>query len=249
MAATALAERPAAVEILGVPVHRVSMDETLVIFARWLNDDGVRVVVTADSSGVVRAQADEEFRGILLGADLVTPDSSGILWAARRKGARLKERVSGVDLVDRLCALSAEKGHKLYFLGAAPGVAEMAAERMRLAHPGCRIVGARHGYFPGDSDEIVAREIAEKSPDVLLVAMGIPRQEKFIWRARDIIRAKISIGVGGSFDVFSGRAKRAPKWVQRACLEWLWRLMLNPRKLAKAKSLPAFVWLVMRSGR
>lgn len=208
-----------------------------------------RLVVTADACGIAQAQTDPELMKIYQTADLVTPDSVGVLWAVKRQGQGLPERVSGVDLVDRLCAASADKGYRIFFLGAASGVAEEAAEKMRLRHPGCNIVGTRHGYFPADSDEIVAREVAEARPDVLFVAMGIPRQEKFIMATRHIIQAKVGIGVGGSFDVFSGRVKRAPKLVQAIHMEWLWRTLSNPKKISKAKNLPLFVAYVLKKGK
>lgn len=241
-----LAESPR-VSILGIPVDRVTMDEALARIDGFVADGGPHLVVTADSSGIVAAQTDAFFKDLLLHADLVTPDSVGILWAAKRQGMPIEARVSGVDLVDALCARSADKGYRIFFLGAEPGVAEMAAERLRLRHPGCRIVGARHGYFPPESDEVVAREVAEAKPDILFVAMGIPRQEKFILATQEIIGAKVAMGVGGSLDVFSGRTRRAPRLFQRMKLEWLWRLMLNPRKYQKVRALPQFVWMVLRS--
>ena len=237
------------VQILDIPVDVVTMDEALEKVKSFIASDGSHMVVTADASGIVIAQSDPAYREIVQNADLVTPDSVGVLWAAKRYGQMLPERVSGVDLVDRICALSADKGYRLYFLGAAPGVAEIAAEKLRLKYPGCNIVGSRHGHFPADSDEIVAMEIAAFKPDVLFVAMGIPRQEKFITATRPIIRAKVAMGVGGSFDVFSGKAKRAPRLIQKMKLEWLWRLILNPKKISKAKTLPKFVRLVMRATR
>jgi N-acetylglucosaminyldiphosphoundecaprenol N-acetyl-beta-D-mannosaminyltransferase len=249
MAVAQLQQHADRVSVLGIPVDRLTMERAVEAIAGFVASRESHIVVTADSSGIVRAQSDPEFRDILMRAELVTPDSIGILWAARRKGKPIPERVSGVDLLDRLCKESANAGYRLYFLGAAPGVAEVAAERMRLRHPGCNIVGARHGYFPEESDEVVAREVAEAKPDILFVAMGIPRQEKFIARTRPIVRAPVAMGVGGSLDVFSGRARRAPGWVQRLGLEWLWRLALNPRRLAKAKALPKFVWLVLRKDR
>lgn len=235
------------VSILGIPVDRLDFASVLDLLDRFVQERVPRMIVTADASGIVTAQTDAEFRHILELADLVTPDSEGVLWAAKRKGAAIKERVSGVDLVDHLCAMSAQKGYRVFFLGAAPGVAEIAADRMRLRHPGCHIVGTRHGYFPADSDELVAHEIAEARPDILLVAMGIPRQEKFIYRTMKIIKAPVAIGVGGSLDVFSGKAKRAPGFVQKLKLEWLWRLLLNPKKISKAKALPVFVLKVLGS--
>lgn len=151
-----------------------------------------------------------------------------------------------MDLVDELCALSANKGHRIFILGSEPGVAEQAAERLRLKHPGCNIVGTRHGYFPSEDDLLVAAEVAPYRPDILFVAMGIPRQEKFIVKTLDTIKPKLAMGVGGSFDVFSGRAKRAPRVIQALKLEWLWRLMLNPSKFGKVKLLPKFVRLVLK---
>lgn len=242
-------ERGPRVPILGVGVDPLTMDEALARIEAFVEEKTPHIVVTADAAGIVQSKDDPELRGIYESADLVTPDSVGVLWAAKRQGRPLPERVSGVDLVDRICDLSARKGYRLFFLGAAPGVAELAAEKIRLRHPGCNIVGTRNGFFPADSDAIVAQEVAEAKPDFLFVAMGIPRQEKFIKATMDIIEAPVSMGVGGSFDVFSGRAKRAPKLMQKLKLEWLWRLILNPRKIAKAKNLPKFVRLVLREGK
>ncbi len=235
------------VSILGMPVDNVTMDSTMDAIHAFVASGKPHLIITADASGIVRAQTDPEFRELFETADLVTPDSAGVLWASKRFGHPIQSRVSGVDLVDRVCEASANTGYRIYFLGAAPGVAELAAERMRLRHPGCNIVGSRHGYFPADSDEVVAQEIATEKPDVLFVAMGIPRQEKFIRATEEIIGAKVAMGVGGSFDVFSGKTRRAPPMFQRLHLEWLWRLILDPTKVGKVKLLPKFVWLVLRA--
>jgi N-acetylglucosaminyldiphosphoundecaprenol N-acetyl-beta-D-mannosaminyltransferase len=225
------------------------MAEALARIAEFVASGEPHFVATADASMIVDANLDPTFGDLLRSADMVTPDSSGVLWAAKKLGQPLTEKVSGVDLVDRLCAQSAEKGYRIFFLGAGHGIAELAAEKMRLAHPGCNIVGARHGFFPADDDELVAREVAEANPDVLFVAMGIPRQEKFIARTRDIIRARVAIGVGGSLDVHSGRTKRAPVVFQKLKVEWLWRLFLNPSKWRKTMKLPKFMLMVLRSSR
>lgn len=214
-----------------------------------LDSDESHLVVTADATALLHATTDVRYQKMFAGATMVTPDSSGVVWALKRKGARVAGRVSGVDLLARFCALSADRGTKLYFLGAAPGVAEEAAERLRLRFPGCNIVGTRHGYFPPESDEVVAAEVAEMSPDVVFVAMGMPRQETFFIDNADTIGAKIGIGVGGSFDVFSGRIRRAPKLFQRLNLEWLWRLLQDPTKIGKVKYLPKFVWMVLTRDR
>lgn len=237
------------VEILGVSVDRITMDEAMTVLEGFVASGKPHLVITADASGIVQAQTDPEFRKLFSAASLVTPDSAGVLWAAKRFGKPIPARVSGVDLVEKICAESADRGWRIYFLGAAPGVAELAAERMRLRYPGCNIVGTRDGYFPAESDSVVAEEIAKTKPDVLFVAMGIPRQEKFIMATQRVVGAKISMGVGGSFDVFSGKVKRAPKAMQKLRLEWLWRVMLNPSKISKVRLLPQFVLLVLRAGR
>lgn len=222
------------------------MDATILRIEEMIQEGSTNLVATADSSGIAIAQQDAELLEIYRTASLVTCDSNGVVWALSRKGIRA-ERVSGVDVADRLCALSAEKGYGIFLLGAEPGVAAAAAEGLRLKYPGCNIVGTHHGFFPPTEDAFVAGEVAPSKPDILFVAMGIPRQEKFIRATMDVIGARVAMGVGGSLDVFSGRAKRAPALVQRVKLEWLWRLVLNPKKWRKAMMLPKFAWMVLRA--
>ncbi len=226
------------------------MDETIGEIEKMILSGEPHLVATADASGIVIAQSDPELMAIYQGCALATPDSYGVVWALRKKGVHV-DRVSGVDVADRLCELSARKGYTIYLLGSEPGVADAAAERMRLKYPGCQIIGTHHGYFPATDDEFIAQEVAPSNPDILLVAMGIPRQEKFILKTMPIIRARVAIGVGGSLDVFSGRAKRAPVIVQKLKLEWLWRTISNPKKISKAKTLPQFAKLVLldKSGK
>lgn len=234
--------------VLGIPVSTRKMGETLDEIERLISVGDPCIVATADASGIAIAQSDGELREIYQRAALVTCDSNGVVWALGRKGVKA-DRVSGVDVADELCRLSAEKGYRIYFLGAGRGVADEAAEKMRLKYPGCNIVGSRHGFFPPSDDEYVAKDISAYEPDILLVALGIPRQEKFIYGTIGMTGAKVSIGVGGSFDVFSGRVKRAPRVIQKLKLEWLWRLILNPKKISKAMMLPKFMAMVLRSGR
>jgi N-acetylglucosaminyldiphosphoundecaprenol N-acetyl-beta-D-mannosaminyltransferase len=224
------------------------MDQALEQIEQFIQQGGPHHVVTLDASMCVIARDDAELRDIVRKAELITPDGAGILWACRRLGAPLVERVSGVEIVERLCALSPSRGYKLFFFGAGPGVAEDAAEKMQSRYPGCKIVGARDGFFtPAEEPEIVEQIRAEK-PDVLLVALGIPKQEKWIARHREDLGVPVLIGVGGSFDVHSGRVRRAPRWVQRLSLEWLYRLVKNPRKIAKVMTLPRFFWMTIRNG-
>jgi N-acetylglucosaminyldiphosphoundecaprenol N-acetyl-beta-D-mannosaminyltransferase len=224
------------------------MERTVAYLHGLLNGQGSNIVVTADSYGLVLAREDLELAAIYKTAALVTADSAGVVWGLSRQGGPV-EQVSGVELVGRLCALSADHGYRIYLLGSAPGVAQQAAERLRLKYPGCNIVGTRHGYFPVDDADVVAQEVAVEKPDILLVALGIPRQEKFIARTMATIKPKVAMGVGGSLDVYSGIVKRAPVFVQRIRMEWLWRLVLNPRKWQKVARLPRFVWLVLRGAK
>ena len=201
-------------------------------------------IVTADASMLVMAQEDPELHAIIPRADLVTPDSVGVLWAAGRKNQRLNERVSGVEIAERLCAESAENRYRLFFLGAEPGVAAAAADRMRAKYPGACIAGARDGYFgPGETQSVID-EVRAAHANILLVAMGIPKQEKWIQAHRDALGCAVLIGVGGTLDVLSGQVRRAPKVMQVLRLEWLWRVISNPRKISKVLLLPRFVRMV-----
>ena len=156
-------------------------------------------------------------------------------------------RVAGVEIVERLCELSSDRGYRLFFLGAAPGIAEEAADKMRLKYPGCLIVGTHDGFFAPDDEPGILQHIRDSKPDVLCVALGIPKQEKWIDRRRHDLNVPVLIGVGGTLDVLSGRARRAPRWLQNMNLEWLYRLAANPRKIGKVMTLPRFVLMTLRS--
>lgn len=235
------------VEILGFHVDPISMDDAVNWVESKRGAESFHLLITADASGIVQAQDDPELGELYRKASVVTPDGAGILWAAKRLGAPITDRVSGVDLVERLCEQSSKTGLTLFFLGAAPGIAEAAREKLTAKYPSCKIVGVHDGFFAGKTDAEVAEEIGAVAPDVLLVAMGIPRQEKFLWNTQALSRAKVGIGIGGSFDVHSGLVKRAPGIVQSLKLEWAWRLLLNPKKISKVRLLPIFARRVLSS--
>ncbi len=242
-AQTAQSELPF-VEILGVRVHNVDMATTLATVSAFVDAGNPHHVITADASMLVMAQEDAELKSIAAAADLVTPDSAGILWAARKSGRPLTERVSGVEIAERLCAESAARGYRIYFLGAAPGVAKAAADKMRSRYPGSDIVGTRDGYFLEHQTMDVIEDVRASAANILLVAMGIPKQEKWIAAHRDRLGCAVLMGVGGTLDVLSGQVKRAPRVIQAVRLEWLWRVLTNPRKINKVMLLPRFVRLV-----
>lgn len=236
------------VDVLGVQVDCLNLDETDQRIEEMVASGLPHFVATADTSGIAQAQNDPELMSLYAQADLVTPDSMGVVWALRRRGVR-QARITGVDLVSRMLELGSRRGWTFFFLGSAPGVAALAKQKAEERLPSVKILGARDGYFKPDDDESVAREIAKLNPDFLFVAMGIPRQEKFILKTKEIIRARVAIGVGGTLDVLSGTVKRAPLFIQKLKLEWLWRTLSNPKKLGKAMNLPRFVLAELRSRR
>lgn len=235
--------------ILGIGISVVDGPTTIDIIDGYIHNGRPHMVVTADSSCVVMAQSDRKLLEIVNSADLVTPDSIGILWAAKRFGTPLPERVSGVDIVQHLCEKGATTGYRVYILGAAPGIADAAAENLRAKYPGLQIVGTHHGFFKPEETESVIASVREAQPDILFVAMGIPMQEKWIYDHMAELNVPVSMGVGGTFDVISGKVKRAPKWMQRNGLEWFYRLASNPRKIRKCIALPVFVLMVLKAGR
>jgi len=225
------------------------------------------LVVTPDTLAILRARKDLEYCQILQSADLITPDGAGILWAASTLQKPLAERVTGIDMIYKLCTLAAERNYTLYLLGAQPGIAEEAARNLTIHFPGLNIVGIHHGYFSsridGDStplssfsctsreeqreEEELIKEINQKSPDILLVGMGAPRQEKWMAAHLENLRVRLCMGVGGSFDVLSGRIPRAPLWMQKHGMEWIYRFLRQPKRISRVFKLFYFIGLVLVS--
>jgi N-acetylglucosaminyldiphosphoundecaprenol N-acetyl-beta-D-mannosaminyltransferase len=199
----------------------------------------------------MRAQQDQAAAEALRAADLVYPDGVGAVWAAKRglgpddAGRGAVERVAGIDLAQRVLELAAATGAGVYFLGARPGVAEEAARRQKLALPGLRVAGYHDGYFSPAEDASIAAAVRRSGADILLVAMGAPRQETMLHAHRDEWGARVALGVGGSFDVWAGDTTRAPEWVGRAGMEWLYRLARDPKRIRRQSALPRYVYRVM----
>lgn len=235
------------IDLLGVRIDLVSMDEALARIEEFIRDGSPHHVVTADASAVLRAHTDPRFREILRDAALVVPDGIGVVWAVRLLGWRVPERVPGVELVERLCALSAQRGYRVFFLGAAPGVADEAARVLSARYPGLRVAGTYHGYFRPEEEEGILAMIQGSHPHILFVALGVPAQEVWISRYRETLGIPVCIGVGGSFDVLSGRLRRAPRWMQRIGLEWLFRWYQEPWRWRRILALPRFALLVAKA--
>lgn len=232
------------VDILGVGFDRVALVDAVAEIERRL-DAGLRTfVITANPEFVMLCRGDAEVRSIAERADLVVPDGTGAVVAARLLGDPLPGRAPGRLLVDRLAALATERRLSLFLLGGGPGVAERAADALRRRHPDLRIAGTSAGSAEDDA-EIVPR-VLSAAPDIVLVAFGMPKQER--WIARNLERlpgVRIAVGVGGTLDYLAGHAKAPPPAVHAFGLEWLWRLARDPRRWRRQRVLPLFVLLVV----
>lgn len=234
------------VKILGVPVHPLTMSESVAVLEEKLQKKEQAFVVTANAEIIMMCQQDKEYNNIVSEqADLVLPDGAGAVWAGRYLGNEVPERVAGFDLYNQLLKLSADKGYKAYFFGGAPGVAEAAKNKAEELYPGVQIVGCRNGYFNETEEDAIIKEINDAAPDMLFVALGAPKQEKWLVKYRNQLRPRVLMGIGGSFDVLAGKMERAPKWMQEASLEWAFRLYKQPSRFMRMLALPKFVLKVI----
>ncbi len=236
------------ISILNIRIHTVTFQQTLNLVENFIALDQPHQIVTVNPEFVVQAQHDLVFRQILNRASLAIPDGGGLIKAARWLGQPpIPERVAGVDLVEALARLSAEKGYRLYFLGGQPGVAEKAIAVLCKRYPQCVVVGHYAGSPQAEEeDDIVARIVATQ-PDIIFVAYGAPNQDKWIARNMYRLPASVLIGVGGSFDFLSGHTQRAPRWIQQRNLEWLHRFISQPTRWRRIwRAVPYFMYLIMR---
>lgn len=244
-----MAIAPARVRVLGVRVDIVTERSFLDLVARWVAEQTPRYVVTINPEFVMRARQDPSFAAILEAADVATPDGVGVIWAARRGGMHIPERVGGADVALPLARQCARLGHRLFLLGAAEGVAAEAARRLQRQIPDLHIAGTYAGSpHPRDDDGSV-RRIREAGTDVLLVAYGAPAQEFWIARNRERAGVPVSIGVGGTLDYIAGVQRRAPALLRRLWLDWAFRLVTQPWRWRRMLAIPRFVWAVLRSSQ
>lgn len=235
---------PPVLHILGVPVHDLTYADTLTAIAALIASREPHQLCTVNPEFVMAAQRDAEFRAILSRATLNLPDGVGLLWAARLRGHRLRQRVAGSTLVAMLAEQAAQHGWRLYFLGAGPGVAALAAEKLTAQYPGLTVITDPADPTPTEAPAILARIHAAR-PDVLLVAYGAPKQDKWIAAYGPQASVPVMMGVGGSFDFIAGTAQRAPRWLQRLGLEWLHRLWNEPWRWRRMLALPQFAIAVL----
>jgi N-acetylglucosaminyldiphosphoundecaprenol N-acetyl-beta-D-mannosaminyltransferase len=244
------------VSVLGVRVDRVSQAETLqrmmaIVEQRRSSADALacQQIITVNPEFVMTAQHNAEFRQTINAAALVVADGIGVVWATRYLKAPVPERITGVDTLVVLAERCAERGYRLYLLGAAPGVAQEAATRLQSLLPNLQIAGTYAGSpAPSEEAEIIKR-IAMAQADVLCVAYGAPAQDLWISRNLAHLPVALAMGVGGAYDFLSGHQRRAPRWLQRLGLEWLYRLYREPWRWRRMLAIPRFMLLVVLKGR
>ncbi|OEF99772.1 hypothetical protein BHF71_00935 [Vulcanibacillus modesticaldus] len=229
--------------IMDVPFSKLSLTETEEYLTRRILSGKTTHVVTANPEILMYANNSPEYKGILQSADMVVPDGIGVVYASRLRNDPVTERVAGYDLLHRLMSQADQHQLKVYLLGANDEVNRLAFERLANDYPNAIFVGRHHGYFKDGSDieAMILNDIAEKKPDILFVALGFPRQELWISKHQPQLKIPLVMGVGGSFDVLSGKVKRAPVIWQKLGLEWLYRLISMPSRWRRMMVLPQFL--------
>ncbi len=254
--ATSQHHSPEAAYVLGVRVDRLSQRQALdsieQIIVQWRASDRAQVcqqIVTVNPEFVMNAQRNKDFRTAINAAALIVADGVGVVWATRYLGRPVPERVTGTDLLPELAQRCDAAGYRLYLLGAAPGIAEAAGARLQELAPGLVIAGTYAGSpAPNEEEEIIERVRAAHA-DVLCVAYGAPAQDLWIWRNLARLPVAVAIGVGGAYDFLSGRQQRAPVFLRKLGLEWLYRLYREPWRWRRMLALPRFAMRVILRGR
>lgn len=232
-------------EILGCRLDAIDANEAAQKIVEFARNRSAAQIVTLGTEMVVYAQRNESYRAVVNACALSLCDTIGLLAVARSRGAHLRDRVTGVELIDELCKRAAQEGLGVFFLGAAPGVADAAARELERRYPGLRVCGVRDGFFPETQSEDLAAQIRASNADILLVGLGFPRQEFWLAKYLAASGAGAGIGIGGSLDVISGNVRRAPEGWRRLGLEWLYRLVKEPQRWRRQLALPQFVLLVV----
>ncbi len=234
-------------DILGCQVDLVDLNQAVGEVAALLNTGGKAAhIITVNAEILYEASKSPELTEVINSAHMVTPDGIGVVWAASQLGGYPQGRVTGIELLEALCQKGARQGWRIFFFGAAPGVAEQAAHKLSSRYPGLLIAGTINGYFTPENEGDIIAAIKSVAPDILCVGLGAPRQEYWINQHREELDVPVCIGVGGSFDVLSGLKRRAPTLMIKLNLEWLYRLVSEPSRIKRQMALPKFVWKILR---
>ena len=236
------------IQILGSGFDPVTMKEAQARLASYVVDGHPHLVITANPEMVMKARRDQLLAEIMERADMVVADGIGVVWASRTIGQPVPERIPGIELAEGLLNQAASEGWKVFLLGGEEGIADQAAEALQNTLPDLRIVGTHHGFFSSTQEEqAIMEQITRAKPEILLAALGIPRQEKWLAAHLGTLKVPVAIGVGGSFNVWAGVDKRAPLWIRKINLEWLYRLVRQPWRAKRLLALPLFVLSVVCS--
>ncbi len=244
---TATGQAVETVSVLGCPVARVTLEETIERIDEFVKSGQPHQIVVVNAAKIVRMDHDPELREIILNADLVAADGVPIVWASKVLGMPLPGRVNGTDLMEKLIEVAPEKNFRIFFFGATQEVIEKAVETVQTRYPDLEIAGWRNGYFtPAEEPEIV-KQIRDSRADILFIGFGTPMKEKWVRRNLKDLNVPVCHGVGGSFDVLAGKVRRAPLWMQRWGLEWFFRFLQEPRRMWKRYlfSNTIFTWKVL----
>jgi len=230
-------------KILGVNISALGFSENLEIALSFLQDGepACRMIFTPNPEVIVRANKDAAYHNIINSGDLVVADGIGIIIASFLGRVKINERTTGIDLITGIFQNTHKKGLSCYFLGGKPGVAQKAAGAVMKKFPGVRVAGCADGYFDKKKERVILKEIQRLKPDLLLVGLGFPFQEKWIYENKSRINAKAAIACGGCLDVFAGAVKRAPKLYRKFGLEWFYRLISQPSRFFRMVKLPVFL--------
>ncbi len=230
-------------DIMGLQFDNITMEEALDAAKALLQGEHAARVVTPNAEIAYEALHDENTRTLLNSAELMLPDGAGVVLASKILKTPLKQKVAGVDFADGLLGVLETTGQSLYLLGSKPGIGELAAQKMMQKHPKLRIAGIADGYFQDEAP--VIDKINASGADVLFVCLGAPKQEQFMARHQKALHVKLMAGLGGTLDSFAGTVKRAPKWMIRLNLEWLYRLIKEPKRFIRMLRLPKYLWAVV----
>jgi N-acetylglucosaminyldiphosphoundecaprenol N-acetyl-beta-D-mannosaminyltransferase len=234
-------------QVLGCAIDRVDLEESLAYCETVINQRGFAQHMAINVAKLVTMKEDDQLRASVERCELVTADGQPVVWASRLLGDPVPCRVAGIDLMEQLLARAARKGYRVYILGATAEVLDRAVRRMRTELPDLQLAGCHDGYYADEKEAELAASIAVSRPDILFVAMSSPRKEYFLARHGRAIGAPFVMGVGGAIDVYAGVVQRAPILMQRLGLEWLFRLVQEPRRLAKRYTTTNVLFLLMLS--
>lgn len=239
-------EQVPTISIFGLSVSRMNMKDTVEYLTKAIQSRQVHQVITANPIMIMAALENPSYMQVMQNAELLVPDGTGVVWAAEKAGSPVPERVAGFDLLHELLRVGESYKWRVYLLGSTGDVIEATASRLKELYPEVVICGLRDGFFGPNEDQGVIEHIRKAEPDLLFVARGADTQEPWISRYKQELNVPVMMGVGGSFDVISGKSKRAPKIMQKLRMEWLYRLMKEPSRYKRMLALPKFAMKVLR---